>query len=105
MFFGRNISSDIYQRAFDQFMFEVKFYGGEARDYLLDLSSGERMLALCLFILFLIYLIVTRARRKYNPGSLGRQFVTAVFVVAAVVYGGGILFDTTPGAYSGMFRL
>ena len=105
MWFMRDISSDVYQRAFDRFMVEVSFYIGEVRDYFIDLSSAERGLALCLFILFLIYLIVARARRKYNPDNIGRQFVGAVVVIGMVLYGADILFDHSPGAYSNLFKL
>ena len=105
MLFTREVSSDVYQQAFDRFMVEANFYFGEVRDYFMDLSSVERGFALCAFIMFLIYLIVARARRKYNPGSIGRQFVGAVVVVGMVLYGADILFDHSPGAYSNMFKL
>lgn len=105
MLFGRNTSSDLYRRAFDQFMVEVNFYVGEVKDYFLGLSDAERTLALCLFILFIIYLIVARARRKYNPGSIGRQFVGAMVLVGMVLLVGDIMFDSAPGAYSSLFRL
>lgn len=105
MWFVRDVSSDLYRRAFDRFMVEVSFYFDEVRDYFLDLSSAERGLALCVFILFLVYLIVARARRKYNPGSIGRQFVGAMILVGMVVFAGDILFDHSPGAYSNLFRL
>nr|WP_070960739.1 hypothetical protein [Hyphomonas sp. Mor2] len=105
MLFTRETSSDVYQQAFDRFMVEVGFYFGEVRDYFIDLSDAERGLALCAFIMFLIYLIVARARRKYNPGSIGRQFVGAVILVGMVLFVSDILFDATPGAYSDLFRL
>ena len=105
MWFLHDTSSDVYQRAFDRFAVEVNFYFGEVRDYFVDLSSAERSLALCGFILFLIYLIVARARRKYNPGSIGRQFVGAVVVIGMVLFGADILFDHSPGAYSNLFKL
>ncbi len=103
--FLRDVSSDVYQRAFDRFTVEVKFYIGEMRDYIVDLSDAERGLALCGFILFLVYLIFARARRKYNPGSIGRQFVGAMILIGMVVFAGDILFDHSPGAYSNLFRL
>ncbi|MEL6861586.1 MAG: hypothetical protein AAGL11_07100 [Pseudomonadota bacterium] len=105
MFFGRNGNSDIYRRAYEEFMGEVGFYMSEVREYFIDLSMPERVFALCLFILFLVYLIVARARRKYNPGSLGRQFVGAVVLVGIVLLIGNVMFDHTPGAYSSLFQL
>ena len=105
MLFGRNTSTELYQRAFDQFLVEVKFYFGEVQDYFIGLSEAERTLGLCLFILFIIYLIVARARRKYNPGSIGRQFVGAVVLVGMVLFVSDILFDSAPGAYSNLFEL
>ena len=105
MWFSREASSDVYQQAFDRFMLEVNFYFGEVRDYFIGLNDAERGLALCLFILFLIYLIVARARRKYNPGSIGRQFVGAVILVGMVLFVSDIMFDATPGAYSNLFKL
>lgn len=105
MWFIREASSDVYQQAFDRFLVEVKFYIGEMRDYFIDLNDAERGLALCAFIMFLIYLIVARARRKYNPGSIGRQFVGAMVLLGMVLYGADILFDYSPGAYSNLFQL
>ena len=105
MFFGRNGSSDIYRRAYDEFMGDVAFYLNEVSEYILELSMAERVFGLCVFILFLIYLIVARARRKYNPGSIGRQFVGAVVLVGVVLIVGDVLFDHTPGAYSSLFQL
>ena len=105
MLFGRNGNSDIYRRAYEEFMGEVSFYVGEVREYFTDLSMPERVFGLCLFILFLIYLIVARARRKYNPGSIGRQFVGAVVLVGIVLLVGFVMFDHTPGAYSSLFQL
>jgi|GEM_PF-3374562 len=105
MWFVRDVNSDLYRRAWDQFLAEVQFYFGGVRDYFVDLSTVERGLALCVFILFLIYLIVARARRKYNPGSIGRQFLGAMVLVGIVVFAGDILFDHSPGAYSNLFKL
>ncbi len=105
MWFDRSASSGLYQRAIDQFMIDVKFYVGEIRTYFTDLTLEERLLALCVMILFLIYVIVARARRKYNPGSLGRQFATAVLVLGVVMIGGNIIFGTGAGAYSGIFEI
>jgi hypothetical protein len=105
MFFGRSASTDLYERAVNQFLIDVRFYVGEVRDYILDLSIAERLLVLCAVILFLIFIIVNRARRKYNPGSLSRQFGGAVLVVGVVLIGGDILFGTGAGAYKGIFGI
>ncbi|MEO0607575.1 MAG: hypothetical protein AAFY82_05045 [Pseudomonadota bacterium] len=105
MLFGRDGSTNIYRRAYEEFLGEVSFYLMEVRDYFVELTMPERVFALCMFILFLIYLIVARARRKYNPGSIGRQFVGAVILIGAVLIVGDIIFDHTPGAYSGLFEL
>ena len=40
MFFVLNASSDLYQRALDQFMVEVRFYFGEIDSHFNDLSAG-----------------------------------------------------------------
>ena len=105
MWFEYGTSSGLYQRAIDQFMIDVTFYVDQVRTYFIDLSLEERVLGLCVFILFLIYVIVTRARRRYNPGSVGRQFATAVLVLGVVMFGGNIIFGTGAGAYSGLFDL
>ena len=105
MWFTREITSDVYQQAFDRFVAEASFYIGEVRNYFIDLNDAERGLALCAFIMFLIYLIIARARRKYNPGSIGRQFVGAMVLLGMVLYGADILFDYSPGAYSNLFKL
>ena len=49
--------------------------------------------------------IVMRARRKYKPGSVGRQFATAVLVLGVVMIGGNIIFGSSAGAYSGIFSI
>ena len=105
MFLGRNVSTELYQRAIDQFVIDVKFYFDEVQSYFLDLTGAERMLYLCAFILFVIYVIVARARRKYNPGSLGRQFAGAVLLLGVVLIGGNYLLGTGGGTYSGLFQL
>ena len=101
----RSASTDLYQRAIGQFMIDVEFYFGEIGSYLNDLSNEERTLYLCGFILFLIYIIVARARRKYNPGSLSRQFAGAIVLLGVVLIGGGFLIETGGGSYSGIFRI
>lgn len=105
MWFAQRVSSDLYQRALDQFMIDAKFYFGAVQRYVLDLTLEERLLGLCALILFLIYVIVMRARRKYNPGSLGRQFATAVLVLGVVMIGGNIIFGTGAGAFSDVFEI
>lgn len=105
MLFGRDGSTSIYERAYEEFMGEVSFYLNEVREYFIDLSMPERVFGLCMFILFIIYLIIARARRKYNPGSIGRQFFGAMILIGMVLLVGDIMFDHTPGAYSGMFEL
>lgn len=105
MWFTREVTSDVYQQAFDRFLAEATFYVGEVRTYFVSLTDVERGFALCAFILFLIYLIVARARRKYNPGSIGRQFLGAMVLLGMVLYGADILFDYSPGAYSNLFKL
>mgnify|MGYP001796168678 FL=1 len=105
MWFEHGSNTELYERAIDQFMIDVTFYFGEIHTYLIDLTLAERLLALCVMILFLIYVIVMRARRKYNPGSLGRQFATAVLVLGVVMIGGNIIFGSRAGAYSGIFSI
>ena len=105
MWLEHGASSELYQRAIDQFMVDVRFYAGEIQTYFIDLTIEERALGLCAFITFLIYVIVMRARRKYNPGSLRRQFAMAVLVLGVVMIGGNILFGTKAGAYSGIFEI
>lgn len=105
MFFTRGASTDLYQRAIDQLMIDVNFYAGAVSSYFGGLSNEERTLYLCAFILFLIYIIIARARRKYNPGSLSRQFAGAVLLLGTVLIGGGALFETGGGNYSGLFDL
>ena len=105
MLYALSASSDLYQRAVDQFLIDVRFYVGEISSHFSDLSNEERTLYLCAFILFLIYVIVARARRKYNPGSLGRQFAGAVLLLGVVLIGGGALIESGGGTYSGIFRI
>ena len=105
MFYIRSASTDLYQRAMDQFMIDVQFYFGEISSYIKDLSNEQRMLYLCAFILFLIYVIIARARRKYNPGSLSRQFAGAVLLLGVVLVGGGALIESGGGNYRGIFQI
>lgn len=105
MWYIRGSSSDLYQRAIDQFMIDLRFYLGDLHSFFADMTLEQRLLALCGFIFFLIYIIVARARRKYNPGSLSRQFATAVLVLGVVFIGGSILFGAQPGSWSGIFNI
>lgn len=105
MFFGRNVSTNLYERAIDQFMVDVQYHVGEVHQYFVDLETAERMLFLSALILLLIYIIVARARRKYNPGSLGRQFIGAVLVLGIVLIGGNALYGTGGGTFSGIFKI
>jgi len=105
MLFEHGANTGLYQKAIDQFMIDVNFYFGEIQTYFIDLTTEQRILALCAVILFVIYIIFARARRKYNPGSLGRQFATAVLVLGVIVIGGNILLGQGAGAYSHIFQL
>lgn len=105
MFFTNSASTDLYQRAIGQFLIDVRFYFDDFIVYLNDTSTEERLLYLCVFILFLIYVIVARARRKYNPGSIGRQIIGAFLVIGVVLFAGGALIESGGGSYSGIFRL
>ncbi len=96
-------NKDLYKAALNQFVSEAQFYAGQAQDYLVNLSMGERLLGLCAFIMLVMYIIVSRARRKYNPGSHGRQFVAAVILVSIVAFGTGWTFDSGEGSMSGLF--
>ena len=104
MFFGRSASSELYQRAIDLFTVDVMSYIADVREYFTELSGPERTLYLCAFILFLIYVIIARARRKFNPGSLSRQFAGAFLLIGVVLIGGNYMIGNG-GAYSGLFRL
>lgn len=105
MLIASSASSDVYKRAFSQFMTEVRFYLGDAQAYINDLTVGERLLALCAFIMLLMYLIVSRARKKYNPGSHGRQFAGALVLVLVVVLGAGWTFNSGEGMLSYLFSI
>ncbi|MEL7040333.1 MAG: hypothetical protein AAGL90_02345 [Pseudomonadota bacterium] len=105
MLFGQFASSSLYERAIDQFLIDARLYASEITHFLVNLTLEERLLALCGFIFFLIYIIVMRARRKYNPGSLSRQFGAAIILVGIVLIGSGILFQSGAGQYRGIFQL
>lgn len=105
MWFEYGANSGLYQRALDQFMIDVSFYLDQIGTYFVDLTLEERLLALCVFIVFLVYIIVARARRRYNPGSLSRQFGTAILVLGVVMIGGNIIFGNGSGTYDGIFDI
>ena len=105
MFYTNSASTDLYQRAIGQFLIDARFYFDDFIIYLNDTSNEERLLYLCAFIMFLIYVIVARARRKYNPGRIGRQIVGAFLVLGVVLFGGGALIESGGGSYSGIFQL
>jgi len=54
-------NKDLYKAALNQFVSEAQFYAGQAQDYLVNLSMGERLLGLCAFIMLVMYIIVSRA--------------------------------------------
>ncbi|MEQ3745039.1 MAG: hypothetical protein ABNH53_02235 [Henriciella sp.] len=96
-------SVDPYKAAFEQFMIEVRFYLGEVQGWLLSLSDGEKILGLCAFVLFLLLMIVSKARRNEDPGSNGRQFSGALVLVMIFAFGTGWTLDAGNGSFAHLF--
>lgn len=96
-------SSDPYQAAFEQFMIEVRFYLGEVQTWIMDLSIGEQLLGLCAFVMVLMLFILTKARKKEDPGSNSRQFTGALVLVIIFAFGAGWTLDTGDGSLSHLF--
>ncbi len=96
-------SSDPYQAVFEQFMIEVRFYLGEVQGWLLSLSDGEKILGLCAFVLVLMLIIVSKARRNEDPGSNGRQFSGALVLVLIFAFGAGWTLDAGDGSFAHLF--
>lgn len=98
-----NSSADPYKAAFEQFMIEVRFYLGEVQAWLMNLSDGEKILGLCAFVLVLMLIIVSKARRNEDPGSNGRQFSGALVLVMIFAFGAGWTIDSGTGSLAHLF--
>jgi hypothetical protein len=96
-------SVDPYKAAFEQFMIEVRFYLGEVQGWLMSLSDGEKILGLCAFVLFLLLMIISKARRNEDPGSNGRQFSGALVLVMIFAFGAGWTLDAGNGSFAHLF--
>lgn len=74
-------------------------------EWVRDLSVAEQTLGICLFTVFLIYLIFNASRRDKDPGSTNRQFSGALFLVIVIAFGVGWSFDYSAGALSWLFEI
>ena len=97
------ISNDPYQAAFDQFMIEAQYYLGEAQAMFSDFGTGEKLLGLSAFAMFVMFLIVSKSRKKEDPGSNGRQFTGALVLVMIFAFGAGWTLDTGNGSMAYLF--
>lgn len=92
-----------YQAAWNQFTIELRSYVGEIQIWVEGLSTGEKVIGMCLFALVLLFLIVSKARKKSDPGSNRRQFGGALILVVIFAFGAGWSVDTSGGSLSHLF--
>ncbi len=92
-----------YQAAWNQLVIELRSFFSEIQAWTQGLSMGEKVIGLCLFALILMFLIVTMARKKTDPGSNGRQFTGALVLVVIFAFGTGWSLDTSSGSLSHLF--
>jgi len=74
-------------------------------DWMGDLSVAEQTLGICVFTVFLIYLIFNASKRDKDPGSTNRQFSGALFLVVVIAFGVGWSFDMSAGTLSWLFQI
>lgn len=72
-------------------------------EWLQNLSTAEQTIGICIFIVFLVYLIVRRSSRDKDPGGNQRQFTGAFMVVLLIAFGVGWSFDLEAGSLSYIF--
>jgi len=92
-----------YQAAWNQFVIELRSYMSVVQDWIGTLSIGEKIIGMSLFVLVLMYLIVSRSRKKMDPGSNSRQFTGALILVVIFAFGAGWSMDTGSGSLSHLF--
>ncbi|MEL6830248.1 MAG: hypothetical protein AAFO63_08935 [Pseudomonadota bacterium] len=80
-----------------------QFY--KASDWVRDLGVAEQTLGICIFTIFLIYLIFNASRRDKNPGSNSRQFSGALFLVIVIAFGVSWSFELTAGSLAWLFEI
>ncbi|MEM8617866.1 MAG: hypothetical protein AAGF20_13145 [Pseudomonadota bacterium] len=97
-------SSGPYQAIWDTIAIELRALLIWLQDILADMSMGERIIGISLFALVLMFFIVNAARRKKNPGSKGRQFSGALFLVVIFAFGAGWTLDSGSGSLSHVFQ-
>jgi len=76
-----------------------------ASEWIRNLSVAEQTVGICVFTVFLVYLIFNASRRDKDPGSTNRQFSGALFVVIVIAFGVGWSFDQSAGSLSWVFQI
>lgn len=93
----------LYEAAWNQFVIELRDYASDVLEWLQDLSIGEQLLGLAAFVMVLMFLIVSKARKSDDPGGNGRQFTGAMLLVIIIAFGVGWSVDPGAGSLSHIF--
>lgn len=92
-----------YEAAWNQFVLEIRAWVADIADWINALTTGEKVIGLCLFALALLALMVNQARAKNTPGSNSRQFTVALSLVVIFAFGSGWTLDTGAGSFAHVF--
>lgn len=98
-----SIDTSQYKEAFQRFLAEARVYLGDVEQWIQALSPEEQMAGMAAFILVLMILIVNGSRKKQDPGSSGRQFTGALFLVVIFAFGAGFAVESGGGSMSHLF--
>lgn len=100
-----NASSEVgpYEAAWNQFVIEFRSWIGDVQVWIDTLTTGEKIIGICLFALALLTMIIMKSKSKSDPGSNGRQFTVALVLVVIFAFGAGWTLDTGSGSLSHLF--
>lgn len=100
-----NASNEVgpYEAAWNQFVIEFRSLIGDIELWIDTLTTGEKIIGICLFTLALLTLIIMQAKAKTDPGSNSRQFTVALVLVVIFAFGAGWTLDTGSGSLSHLF--
>lgn len=88
----------------DLFVIEVTALGEDLYYWVTHLSDEERTIAICIFIVVLMFMIFSRRLKQNDEPGTGRNFTGAFFVVVILAFGAGWSMDTSAGSLSHLFK-
>ncbi len=94
-----------YDAIVARFMFELRHFTERFMYWVQHLTDGEKVVGLGLFAFVLMLLMVNNARKERSPGSSGRQFSAAIFLVVAFSFAAGWMLDPESIDLANLFHL